>query len=102
MTQKWRDTYEGRKSKRMSDWRRYGIIFHDYDLLYDIFFSTTHCNFCECELDTCFKTRKCLDHDHTITEQENVRGVLCHYCNTKDVFTTIEIYEKRKLSLPKP
>jgi hypothetical protein len=30
-------------------------------------------------------TTRCLDHDHSITDRFNVRGVLCGKCNLKDV-----------------
>jgi len=92
----YRNTYRGRKSKRVSDWKRAGILFHDYDTLYDIFMETTHCDFCDCELDTEYKTRKCCDHHHNINDADNVRGILCHACNIKDVMGTIEIYENKK------
>ena len=95
--QKYRSTYKGRKVKRISDWKRAGIVFHDYDLLYDIFMDTKECEFCKCELDTEFKTRKCCDHDHKINDDgenkiDNVRGILCHSCNIRDVYSTIELY----------
>tara|TARA_R110001592_G_C12776237_1_gene714476 strand:- start:156 stop:557 length:402 start_codon:yes stop_codon:yes gene_type:complete len=78
-------TAEGKKSKRITKWKLRGILCYDYNLLYDIFLSTKNCEFCNCELDKCSRTRKCLDHDHTITDRFNVRGVLCHICNVKDV-----------------
>jgi len=76
---------QGKKSDRISHWKQWGIIFHDYDLLYDIYLSTTHCDFCKCELNQCSKSRKCLDHDHDINHNENVRGIVCHSCNIRDV-----------------
>jgi len=78
-------TPNGKKTHRISQWKRQGILCFDYNLLYDIFLSTKNCEFCNCELDKCGKSRKCLDHDHTITDRFNVRGVLCHSCNCKDV-----------------
>lgn len=92
----YRQTYVGRKSKRISDWKRAGILFHDYDTLYDIFMETDTCDFCNCKLDIDYKTRKCCDHDHTITDNDNVRGILCHTCNIKDTLGTIEIYLKKQ------
>lgn len=77
------ETYK--KSNRISHWKHRGILCFDYNLLYDIFLSTNKCEFCNCELNKCSKSRKCLDHDHTITDKFNVRGVLCHSCNIKDI-----------------
>ena len=74
-----------KKSLRICDWKRQGIIFHDYDLLHDIYLSTTHCHFCNCELNQCNKSRKCVDHNHDIHDNENVREILCHSCNSKGV-----------------
>jgi hypothetical protein len=81
----YRKTETWKKSHRISNWRSRGILCFDWDLLNDLFLLTTHCEFCNCELNKCPKSRKCLDHDHTITDRFNVRGVLCNSCNAKDV-----------------
>ena len=81
-------TEKFKKSNRISQWKSRGILCFDFDLLYDIFVSTTTCEFCEVELDTSrnrTSTTRCLDHDHSITDKFNIRGVLCHSCNRKDV-----------------
>tara|TARA_Y100001963_G_scaffold159361_1_gene262739 strand:- start:1518 stop:1907 length:390 start_codon:yes stop_codon:yes gene_type:complete len=72
-------TENGRKSTRISDWKRRGVI-GDYEELYNIFLSTNNCNLCNCELDKCGSSRKCLDHDHSTGL---FRNILCHRCNTK-------------------
>ena len=41
------DSY--RKSVRIGNWKKQGIIFFDYNLLYDIFLSTNNCDYCNCE-----------------------------------------------------
>ncbi len=74
---------KGHKLYRIIGWKHQGIIFHDYDLLYEIYLQSTHCDECKCLLNTNTYTRKCVDHDHSITDDENVRNILCHCCNSK-------------------
>ena len=84
----YRQTEQGKKTWRISKWKQYGILCFDWNLLYDIFLSTTTCEFCEVELTVDrynTSTTKCLDHDHSITDKFNIRGVLCNSCNIKDV-----------------
>tara|TARA_R110002096_G_scaffold127750_3_gene275730 strand:- start:30 stop:335 length:306 start_codon:yes stop_codon:yes gene_type:complete len=79
----YRQTEQGKKTDRISDWKRQGIIFHDFDLLHDMYLQTTHCDVCKCLLNQCGKSRKCVDHDHDITDDDNVRNILCNSCNRK-------------------
>lgn len=82
----YRQTEKYRKRNRISNWKHRGIIFHDYNLLYEMYLQTTHCDKCNCLLTydkTTTKTTKCLDHDHSITDDENVRNILCNCCNVK-------------------
>ena len=76
-------TEQGKKTHRISTWKYRGIIFHDFDLLYEMYIQTTHCDQCKCKLNQCQKSRKCVDHDHTITDDDNVRNILCLSCNSK-------------------
>ena len=69
------------KSRRIKDWNYQGIIFHDMDLLHDIYEQTTHCDNCSVFMQGRGNERKCLDHDHSICDDENVRNVLCSRCN---------------------
>ena len=82
----WTQTEKGKKSHIISNWRYIGILCFDWDLLYDLFLKTTNCEFCNVELNTNTKTLKCLDHNHSIKDKFNVRGVLCLSCNIKDVY----------------
>ena len=84
---KYNTTGKGKIIKIISQWKSRGILCFDYNLLYDIFVKTTNCEFCNVELNTNTKTLKCLDHDHSITDKFNVRGVLCNSCNVKDVYS---------------
>ena len=79
-------TENGKKSKRINNWKKRCIIFHDYDLLYDIYINTTNCDDCYCLLTedkSNTSTTRCLDHNHSITDNENVRGIVCIACNRK-------------------
>ncbi len=76
-------TEKCKKSRRISKWKHRRIIFHDWDLLYEIYLQTTNCDECKCLLNQCEKSRKCLDHDHSITDDNNVRNILCNSCNVK-------------------
>jgi len=80
---KYRKTEKSKKSSRIASWKHWGIIFHDWDLLYEIYLQTTNCDNCNCLLNQCEKSRKCVDHDHSITDDNNVRNILCNCCNVK-------------------
>ena len=67
---------------RISQWKRRGIIFYDYDFLYELYIDASHCNLCNVKLsDKNDMNQKCLDHDHDITDDENVRYICCRKCN---------------------
>ena len=77
-------TPKGKKGGRISNWKQQGIISNNWDSLYDRFLNCKKCENCDVELTIdrhSTWTRKCLDHDHSITDRENVRNVLCNNCN---------------------
>ena len=79
---KYQQTPEGKKQYKIASWKHQGIIFFDWDLLYEIFIETTHCDLCGIKLIEGKKSNsRCLDHDHSITDYDNVRYILCHKCN---------------------
>ena len=80
-TRAYQQTPKYLKYRRIKDWNYQGIIFHDMDLLHDIYEQTTHCDNCNVFLQGKGNARKCLDHDHSICDDENVRNVLCNRCN---------------------
>jgi len=77
---------EGKKSSTISRWKGFGIIHSNFDELYDRFLNTTNCELCNVEFTISrytTKTTRCLDHDHSITDKDNVRNIICHSCNRK-------------------
>ncbi len=83
---KYRKTKKGHKVQTLCSWKKKGILCFDWDLLYELYINTTHCEYCSVKLiqghhkSNC----RCLDHDHSITDKFNIRGVLCNSCNLKD------------------
>ena len=70
------------KAQRISQWKRRGIIFHDYNFLYELYTDTTNCNICNVKLsENNDINQKCLDHNHDIIDDENVRYICCRKCN---------------------
>ena len=86
----YRQTPKGKKSIRISNWIQQGIICSNYNSLHDIYLSTTHCDFCKCILNQSASSRKCLDHDHKLPDENNFRGILCNVCNVRDVLNIID------------
>jgi len=79
-------TPQRKKIVKISDWKSQGIISNDYDVLYERYINTENCENCDCILTVdkkMTKTTRCLDHDHSITDSENVRNILCNSCNIK-------------------
>tara|TARA_R110000782_G_scaffold268584_1_gene365199 strand:+ start:59 stop:526 length:468 start_codon:yes stop_codon:yes gene_type:complete len=74
-------TPAGKKSYRISNWKKRGVISDDFDELYEKYLTTHFCELCNCSLteDTiATSTTRCLDHCH---DTGLFRNVLCMNCN---------------------
>jgi hypothetical protein len=72
-----------KRHRRISTWKKAGVVSEDFDALYDQFLAATHCADCGLEFagewgDGQAKFR-CLDHCH---ETGAFRDVVCVGCNT--------------------
>ena len=80
-------TENGKKSTKISGWKRRGIIADSWDEVYAWYIETETCDICDRVLTTDRKmtsSTKCLDHDHSIKDDYNIRGVICNTCNVSE------------------
>ena len=71
----------GKKSLKISSWKKVGLVCKDYDLLYSNYLAETHCDRCRCRFGVVGDgtgTFKCMDHSHITGE---FRNFLCCKCN---------------------
>mgnify|MGYP003657260972 CR=1 FL=1 len=75
------ELYKRHKFYSLKTWRKRGVIFMGLeDQIYDIYIHSSECDRCKKKFKDS-RDRK-LDHDHLITDDFNVRGILCQNCNT--------------------
>ena len=76
----YRKTTIGKKNQRINEWKCRGIIDADLGAVYDYYVKQTHCMICKKEYKN---TRdRHLDHEHSITDDDNIRYICCNRCNT--------------------
>jgi len=80
-TEKWRK--DNPFKCKISGWKSQGIIHDDWKNIYDIYMDTNNCDYCKKQFKNTLERN--LDHNHNITESNNIRGILCRQCNLKDV-----------------
>mgnify|MGYP003658611150 CR=1 FL=1 len=79
-SQKWRDNNP--MKAKISAWKQDGMIDSDWSSVYEMFIAQTNCWICGCDYS---KRIKCLDHDHSIKDDDNLRYVCCNTCNVRIV-----------------
>ena len=69
------------KYQTIGDWKRSGLIYDDYNELYEVYIKTMNCQHCQKE----FKNSRdrCMDHDH---DTGLFRKIVCRACNTCDSY----------------
>jgi len=74
-------TDQRKKSNRIKDWKRIGLISEDYDKIYEHYINTWECDNCGIELieGRFGANRRCMDHSH---RTGLFRNILCNTCNT--------------------
>jgi hypothetical protein len=60
------------------NWKKYGVISHDFNKLYHHHMSINNCQLCNILFDDTIKNQRCLDHDH---KTGSYRLTLCRSCN---------------------
>ena len=69
------------KGRMIAIWKHRGVIYHDFDELFEVYINTNKCSHCSKE----FKTSKdrCLDHCH---DNGAFRKIVCNGCNNRDSY----------------
>ena len=64
--------------KIIIDWKRVGLIVDDYELIFDRWEKSTHCEMCKRKYT--IKYKKCMEHNHITGE---FRSIACSPCNAR-------------------
>jgi len=78
----YRQTEQGKKSQRIHNWKKTGVICDDFNKLYDYYINCWNCEECNIELiEGCYGANKrCLDHNH---KTGKFRNIVCNTCNVR-------------------
>ena len=81
---KWyKQTPKGKKSNKISDWKRSGLIWttqEEIDEIYSRYLNSKYCEIFICSKEYTTDNKKCLDHCH---DTNKFRNVICNSCNSK-------------------
>ena len=69
------------KSTMIYKWKKSGLIYDNYDELYDVYINTMECQHCQTEFTK--KNCRCMDHNH---ETGLFRKIVCNRCNVCDSY----------------
>ena len=75
---KYNQTETRKKTKRITNWKRSGVLCDNFDELYNKYMNTNECDVCKHDFS---KYKKSLDHCH---KTGLFRQILCHRCNVMD------------------
>ena len=95
---KYAQTENGKKYLKIGRWKYRGIIADNWEEVYSWYLETERCDICDRALTTDTlntSSTKCLDHDHSITDDYNIRGVICQGCNSSETSTHKHVYPNR-------
>ena len=69
------------KCCKIKDWKSRGVIYHDFDELFEVYINTNKCSHCLKEF---INSRdRCLDHCH---KTGSFRKIVCNSCNSMDSY----------------
>ena len=73
------DNQKRYKTNKICHWKSIGVIYDDFDDLYEVYMNTMECQYCKKPFETSYD--RCLDHNH---ETGLFRMILCQGCNNHD------------------
>ena len=79
LPQSYYDNPQEYKRNMIKGWKQKGVIYEEWDDLYEVYMNTMKCQHCNKPFET--SRQRCLDHNH---ETGLFRMILCQGCNVRD------------------